>query len=211
MDTKLQKPSVYGYIQSQLDGTEHIFNIDSKIEIPDEYTWEDILPPVKNQGNTQTCVCQSLTCILDFITNCDNNTPGEANGYSVNELYNMRSNKPQEGMSIKEGMDILKKKGLNGMKINSYAIVPSAIAAKTAIMMFGPIAIGTLAYDGDPTYYWKERGKCMGGHAATLVGFDKKHFIVRNSWGKSWGNHGYAKMSYNDFEKYVLEAWTATI
>ena len=52
MDTKLQKPSVYGYIQSHLDGTEHIFNIDSKIEIPDEYSWEDVLPPVKNQGNT---------------------------------------------------------------------------------------------------------------------------------------------------------------
>ncbi len=33
----------------------------------------------------------------------------------------------------------------------------------------------------------------LGGHAVLVVGYDlgKKHFIFRNSWGQSWGQHGY--------------------
>lgn len=35
--------------------------------------------------------------------------------------------------------------------------------------------------------------RVLGGHAVLVVGYDrtKQTFIVRNSWGASWGNHGY--------------------
>lgn len=38
----------------------------------------------------------------------------------------------------------------------------------------------------------------MGGHAVCCVGFDdnKKCFIVKNSWGASWGLNGYFYMPY---------------
>lgn len=38
-----------------------------------------------------------------------------------------------------------------------------------------------------------------GGHACCIVGFDdkSKHFIVRNSWGDSWGDRGYFYMPYD--------------
>ena len=38
----------------------------------------------------------------------------------------------------------------------------------------------------------------LGGHAVLCVGFndDKKVFIVRNSWGDSWGDKGYFYMPY---------------
>ena len=29
------------------------------------------------------------------------------------------------------------------------------------------------------------------GHAIALVGYDEDHFIVRNSWGRSWGDQGF--------------------
>ena len=31
-----------------------------------------------------------------------------------------------------------------------------------------------------------------GGHAVSLVGYTKDHFIVRNSWGPGWGDQGFA-------------------
>lgn len=54
----------------------------------------------------------------------------------------------------------------------------------------------------------------IGGHAVMCVGFDeiKKIFIVRNSWGVEWGDHGYFYMPY----AYMLspdlasDFWTAT-
>ena len=38
----------------------------------------------------------------------------------------------------------------------------------------------------------------LGGHAVLAVGYDdaKEWFIVRNSWGSSWGSHGYFTLPY---------------
>jgi len=31
-----------------------------------------------------------------------------------------------------------------------------------------------------------------GGHAVTMVGYTQDRFIIRNSWGTGWGDHGFA-------------------
>ena len=38
----------------------------------------------------------------------------------------------------------------------------------------------------------------LGGHAVVCCGYqdDKQHFIVRNSWGDTWGDNGYFYMPY---------------
>ena len=43
-----------------------------------------------------------------------------------------------------------------------------------------------------------------GGHAVCLVGYTKKYFIVRNSWGTGWGDDGFAYAS----NAYAREAFT---
>lgn len=44
----------------------------------------------------------------------------------------------------------------------------------------------------------KPKGKIIGSHAVSIVGYDdtKKLIIVRNSWGKEWGNNGYFYAPY---------------
>lgn len=39
----------------------------------------------------------------------------------------------------------------------------------------------------------------LGGHAVMAVGYDdaKQVFIIRNSWGETWGDHGYFYMPYS--------------
>jgi C1A family cysteine protease len=39
----------------------------------------------------------------------------------------------------------------------------------------------------------------MGGHAVLCVGYNdrKQRWIMRNSWGKSWGDKGYFYLPYN--------------
>jgi Papain family cysteine protease len=41
--------------------------------------------------------------------------------------------------------------------------------------------------------------KVHGGHAMTIVGYDERRqaFRLINSWGKGWGEHGYAWVSYD--------------
>ena len=45
----------------------------------------------------------------------------------------------------------------------------------------------------------KRNERVIGGHAVMAVGYndDKKWFILRNSWGESWGMQGYFTMPYS--------------
>lgn len=44
----------------------------------------------------------------------------------------------------------------------------------------------------------KKNERVLGGHAVCAVGYDDKakRFIVRNSWGRAWGQKGYCTMPY---------------
>ena len=46
------------------------------------------------------------------------------------------------------------------------------------------------------------RERFLGGHAVLLVGYDKNRecYIVRNSWGKNWGDSGYFYMPFKVIE-----------
>ena len=201
---------VCGCTPSIMDGTEYEYNIDDKIELPAAFSWKDVMPPVRNQCETSTCVCQSLTGMLDFITNSENGVANVCNNYNIWELYNTRENKACEGMTIKEALAYLKKHGLNGKHINGYAKVNSVVAACQAIVSQGPLAIGTLCYNNGMDKYWMRGGQNMGGHCVTLVGYDdeKSSFILRNSWGTSWASDGYILFPYDDFVNCCFECWT---
>jgi hypothetical protein len=50
-----------------------------------------------------------------------------------------------------------------------------------------------------------------GGHAMCVCGYDDKKyggsFLLMNSWGKEWGNNGFAWVRYGDFKDFVREAY----
>ncbi len=56
----------------------------------------------------------------------------------------------------------------------------------------------------------KKTERMLGGHAVMAVGYDqkKKHFIVRNSWGESWGMKGYFTMPFAYIETLAADFWT---
>ena len=58
-----------------------------------------------------------------------------------------------------------------------------------------------------------DNAKIIGGHALCVIGFDNetKEFEILNSWGKSWGNNGFFKMSYEDYAKYCNTAFQFTL
>lgn len=51
----------------------------------------------------------------------------------------------------------------------------------------------------------------LGLHAVVLVGYDarEQRFLLRNSWGRGWGDGGYALISYNAIGSTASEAWVA--
>jgi hypothetical protein len=59
-----------------------------------------------------------------------------------------------------------------------------------------PKADGTIA-DGDRA----------GGHAFALVGYDEVGFWLQNSWGRSWGLNGCARLPYDQWLRDGFDAW----
>ena len=55
------------------------------------------------------------------------------------------------------------------------------------------------------------RGGDTSGHAFALVGYNRRGFIVQNSWGTEWGSSGFAVLPYDDWVKNAMDAWVAVL
>ena len=85
-----------------------------------------------------------------------------------------------------------------------------------------PIVFGFSVYDSFESQAVANNGfvpmpdtkneKLLGGHAVVAVGYDDVNgrYIVRNSWGKGWGQAGYCTMPYEYLEDANLASdfWT---
>lgn len=121
-----------------------------------------------------------------------------------------------DGDCSKQPSEAVKKKAL-GFKIESYRRVPiDATEVRGQLAARNPIVVGIhvdAAFDrlkGSAVYVGPP-GKNLGGHAIAVVGYDdtRQAFRFLNSWGTSWGDGGYAWVSYAVFPKLVEEAYTA--
>ena len=93
-------------------------------------------------------------------------------------------------------------------KIKSYERLYSTVAIKASLLQNIPVMCGILCNNSfyglyKDNYLYNPKTRTGGGHAVIIVGYDdtKGVFIIRNSWGKNWGNKGYFEMSYESFVK----------
>jgi hypothetical protein len=78
-----------------------------------------------------------------------------------------------------------------------------------------PIVIGMLVGQefmqlrGDTVYTASGPGNDEGGHAMCTVGYDdnRQAFLVINSWGSSWGHHGFGWVGYDTYNQKVGRAY----
>ena len=98
-------------------------------------------------------------------------------------------------------------------KVTSYQRVTRTLSQFKGCLASGyPFVLGFTVYDGFESTTVAQTGhaqmpqageKVVGGHAVLAVGYDDQNqwFIVRNSWGDSWGMSGYFTLPY----QYLLE------
>ncbi len=126
------------------------------------------------------------------------------------------SDKPYEYASLMNGSEV-KKHVQNVIYIPPRSGPSDNKTIKEAVKKYGAV-YATMYYDPDHQYYdpahysYYNPSVEEGGHAVAIVGwqdkFDKNKFrempqgngafIVRNSWGPSWGEEGYFYVSYYD-------------
>jgi len=50
-----------------------------------------------------------------------------------------------------------------------------------------------------------------GGHAFAIVGYDRRGFLILNSWGPEWGDDGLAVLTYDDWLDNAMDCWVAQL
>lgn len=93
-------------------------------------------------------------------------------------------------------------------KVTAYQRVARSLTQMKGCLASGyPFVFGFTVYDSFESQEVAQTGEVhmpepsesvLGGHAVLAVGYDDavQRFIVRNSWGNQWGQHGYFTMPY---------------
>lgn len=90
------------------------------------------------------------------------------------------------------------------IKIENWGWVDTDIdSIKNALINYGPLVICMIVRSDFQRYsggiYRNLWGKIEGGHVITIFGYDDSQqcWLIKNSWGKGWGEEGWIRVSYN--------------
>jgi len=87
--------------------------------------------------------------------------------------------------------------------------VPDLNVLKSMLVTLGPLSVVIETYEDFNYYksgiYSYTTGSPSGPHAVLLVGYDdrEEYFIVKNSWGPTWGEAGYFRIAYSQVKNEV--------
>ena len=209
----IRKSRALGLAPSKMDGTEHVFSVNESLDIPDEYSYVDYMSKVIDQGQNPICVACSISAYVNWKKNMETGEKDE-HFKSISQLKDFfyEAGGGPNGMTFKDALHYLRHNGIEtkegNFKIREYALADSVKALKNAIIMNGPCLGGLPVMDTKRSEFWKSNDNYyFGGHAIAIVGWTKTGFIIRNSWGKYFGNKGYVEIPYSDFILF-MECWT---
>jgi C1A family cysteine protease len=204
------------------------------VNYPTELDLRPLLQPIRNQGSQGTCSAQVAACIKEYQEKKLQNLSGLDGKMSPQFIYNIRTEPEYEGMTPRETMQLLQKDGICreaiypyglldsfnnipsdafqdavNFKIENYAQINTIEGLKKALFTDG-VCYACFPVFNESIRMWKaaQGEKNLGGHAMAVVGYNSKGFIIRNSWGDSWGDNGYTIYPYEDWGAHI-EIWTS--
>lgn len=100
-------------------------------------------------------------------------------------------------------------------KIDSFYVAKTDEQIKTAIYLTGAVLIGVECQDSiftpdkDNIVKYIPNGKSYGGHAVVIHSWKYingvEHWVIRNSWGESYGDKGDFYISFDDLRKILMD------
>ncbi|CAH1960193.1 unnamed protein product [Acanthoscelides obtectus] len=134
---------------------------------------------------------------------CDGGLRTNAFNYVINRGVLTDKEYPYTSYTGKEGK--CKKQG--GVKISGYKDIPEGDeqALAKAIALIGPVSVGV---DASHMQFYStgvitKKSGCKNElgdlhHGVLVVAYSEEYWVIKNSWGSSWGEEGYFRLKRND-------------
>ncbi|KAM4678505.1 cathepsin L-like proteinase isoform 1-T2 [Discoglossus pictus] len=195
-------------------------------DLPEKVDWRDsgCVTPVKQQGICGSCwafctvsaletrYCLTHNKLLSFseqqFVDCDEGNGGCCGGMPVNAMYfashiGLMESKDYEYTQMKYEC-LYNPNNVVDLNMTIYYSLPDEENIARSVAMDGPVTFAFGVHDDFMLY--KEGvydGPCSGSinHGMTIVGYGEEcgvdYWLIRNSWGETWGMKGYAHVSRN--------------
>jgi hypothetical protein len=162
-----------------------------------------------DQGNTPQCVGYSWAHWLEdgpVTQPCIAPVVQPSGIYSLAQKVDEWPGENYEGTSVRAAAKVLTTLGF----IGEYRWAFDLNTLVNAVLSEGPVVMGTDWHEN--MFYPDSKGvisinnsPVAGGHAWLINGVDTKAkmFRMKQSWGRSWGNKGMAKISFADVEQLI--------
>ena len=197
-----------------------------------DYKGNDYVTGIRDQGHCGSCWAFAMTAGLESYTLINKNMPGKdldlseqiliscsgigsCDGGYLSPSFIKKTGLPEESFYPYTATDGNCSNAQanwqeNTYKIASYGSVSQDLnKIKSALVKYGPLPTAMMVYEDFMHYtsgiYSYVSGKKLGGHAVFLVGYndEEQYFIVKNSWGKKWGENGYFRIAYSEINSDV--------
>jgi hypothetical protein len=179
------------------------FNLDGGYNL---YMLSKYATQIQNQGREGACSAFGNAHVLGVLARIK----GKSGEYDAWKIWSAQGRQPYMTGSIAAA----KRMDFDGLKITSTSRITISVASLKAQLDSGrPIYYGSGV---DSTWHGAGRGNigCSGAttgrHAYAIMGYDDstQQFVIKNSWGDSWGDQGYGYLSYNCIGKQgITEAY----
>lgn len=187
-------------------------------------TASGVVSPIRDQGSCGSCWSFAITASLEsaaviqsqkplfdlseqHMVSCNKNAAGCQGGYMDSADYVVSRGLTDEATFPYTGRNSrclaraeVVSKATHFSLLGTASSSPSIEEIKTALIDYGPLFVTVLAggrgWSGATGEVTSCRKRGITNHMVNIVGYDSRGWIVRNSWGKEWGDNGYTHIKF---------------
>ena len=193
-------------------GDPQIYKANEKFRAPRKIDFRDMCLASSNQGQSPHCVGYATAGFIEVQNWRTKHYPEQVDGDAIYaEAKKLDGNPNAKGTWLTFGIQASINLGL--IKGKERKILANREDVKFALHEYG-VCISAFMINDDWNYVERKNGlirntpnsKQLGGHAVLLCGYDDTGVYIQNSWSEQWGIHGFAILSWEQFDKQFKNA-----
>lgn len=185
----------------------------SRVEHPEFLLLDGYATPVENQGDKPYCAAYSASNFAESVLWRKNGYRTEIDPVPLYKHAKKIDGDPDgDGTYLECALDALLEKGYfkrGTCEVKTMWGDNALTLVKNAIHRYG-VCIAGFNITGEwfnpkgGVITGKTKPESLGGHAVTLVGYDRDGVIVLNSWGKDYAHNGFVYLHNQAFDKQFM-------